>query len=58
MRKKGGKKIKYLAMARNGIDVAASMTDFYSSHTDEFRKLWGGECKQYYFVLFLYFEDC
>lgn len=42
VRKKGGKKIKYLAMARNGIDVAASMTDFYSSHTDEFRKLWGG----------------
>jgi hypothetical protein len=43
VRKKGGKKIKYLAMARNGIDVAASMTDFYSSHTEEFRKLWGGK---------------
>mmetsp|Transcript_11687 Transcript_11687/g.17902 ORF Transcript_11687/g.17902 Transcript_11687/m.17902 type:complete len:378 (+) Transcript_11687:80-1213(+) len=42
VRKKGGKKIKYLAMARNGIDVAASMTNFYSAHTDEFRKLWGG----------------
>mmetsp|Transcript_5213 Transcript_5213/g.8907 ORF Transcript_5213/g.8907 Transcript_5213/m.8907 type:complete len:378 (+) Transcript_5213:195-1328(+) len=42
VRKKGGKKIKYLAMARNGLDVAASMTNFYSSHTDEFRKVWGG----------------
>jgi len=43
VRKKGGKKIKYLAMARNGLDVAASMTSFYSSHTDEFRKVWGGK---------------
>lgn len=42
VRKKGGKKIKYLAMSRNGIDVAASMTDFYSAHSDAFRKLWGG----------------
>ena len=42
VRKKGGKKIKYLAMARNGIDVAASMTNFYSSHGDKFRKIWGG----------------
>lgn len=42
VRKKGGKKIKYLAMARNGIDVAASMTNFYSSHTDKFRNVWGG----------------
>jgi len=40
--KKGGKKIKYMAMARNGIDVAASMTPFYSAHTDRFRNLWGG----------------
>ncbi len=43
VRKKGGKKIKYMAMVRNGLDVAASMTDFYSAHTDEFRHLWGGE---------------
>ena len=42
VRKKGGKKIKYLAMARNGIDVAASFTPFYTSHTDSFRNLWGG----------------
>jgi hypothetical protein len=42
VRKKGGKKIKYLAMARNGLDVAASMTSFYSAHTQKFRELWGG----------------
>lgn len=42
VRKKGGKKIKYLAMARNGLDVAASMTNFYSAHTQRFRELWGG----------------
>ena len=43
VRRKGGKKIKYMAMARNGIDVAASMTNFYSSHTDKGRNLFGGE---------------
>lgn len=43
VRKKGGKKIKYLAMARNGLDVAASMTSFYSAHTQKFRELWGGK---------------
>lgn len=42
VRKVGGKKIKYMAMVRNGIDVAASMTPFYSSHTEAFRNLWGG----------------
>jgi len=42
VRKKGGKKIKYLAMARNGLDVAASMTNFFSAHTQKFRDLWGG----------------
>jgi len=42
VRKKGGKKIKYLAMTRNGIDVAASMNLFYSSFTQEFRNMWGG----------------
>lgn len=46
VRKVGGKKIKYLAMARNGIDVAASLVTFYSSHTDKFRNLWGGELLQ------------
>ncbi len=43
IRKKGGKKIKYLAMVRNGIDVAASMTNFFSAHTETFRNLWGGK---------------
>jgi hypothetical protein len=42
VRKSSGKKIKYLAMARNGLDVAASMTSFYSAHTQKFRELWGG----------------
>jgi len=42
VRKEGGKKIKYLAMVRNGIDVAASMTPFYTSHSEKFRSLWGG----------------
>jgi hypothetical protein len=42
VRKKDGKKVKYLAMARNGLDMASSMTAFYSSHSDEFRRLWGG----------------
>mmetsp|Transcript_3920 Transcript_3920/g.8641 ORF Transcript_3920/g.8641 Transcript_3920/m.8641 type:complete len:383 (+) Transcript_3920:92-1240(+) len=42
VRKKGGKKIKYLAMVRNGIDVAASMTTFFTAHTEQFRNVWGG----------------
>jgi hypothetical protein len=42
IRKKGGKKVKYLAMVRNGIDVAASIVPFFSSHTEAFRNLWGG----------------
>ncbi|KAL7482466.1 hypothetical protein ACHAW6_008139 [Cyclotella cf. meneghiniana] len=42
VRKGKGKKIKYLAMSRNGLDVAASLTNFYSSHTQTFRDLWGG----------------
>ena len=42
VRKPGGKKIKYIAMTRNGLDVAASLSHFYSEHTEEFRKLWGG----------------
>ena len=43
VRKKGGKKIKYIAMVRNGIDVAASFTTFFSSHSEKFRSLWGGK---------------
>lgn len=42
VRKVGGKKIKYLAMARNGLDVVSSMTKFFSAHTQRFRDLWGG----------------
>ncbi|KAL9187741.1 hypothetical protein ACHAXT_006119 [Thalassiosira profunda] len=42
VRKAGGKKLKYMAMARNGMDVAASFVPFYSSHTEAFRNLWGG----------------
>jgi len=44
VRKKGGKRIKYIAMVRNGIDVAASFTEFFSSHSEKFRSLWGGKC--------------
>ncbi len=43
VRKEGGKKIKYIAMVRNGIDVAASYTKFFSSQTKQFRSLWGGK---------------
>ena len=43
VRIKGGKKIKCLAMVRNGIDVAASLTTFFSSNTESFRNLWGGK---------------
>jgi len=42
VRKEGGKKIKYLAMTRNGLDVLASFVPFYTSHTDKFRRVWGG----------------
>jgi hypothetical protein len=42
VRKSGGAKIKYLAMVRNGIDVAASVMPFFASHTEAFRNLWGG----------------
>ena len=43
VRKEGGKKIKYIAMSRNGIDVAASFVPFYTAHSEKFRQLWGGE---------------
>jgi len=35
-------KVKYLAMARNGLDVAASLVPFFDQHSEPFRKLWGG----------------
>lgn len=44
VRKKSGKKIKYLAMARNGVDVLASFVPFYSSHTEGRRKKVLVEC--------------
>jgi hypothetical protein len=35
-------KVKFLAMARNGLDVVASMVPFFDSHTQQFRDVWGG----------------
>lgn len=34
--------LKFLAMARNGMDVVNSMVSFWSAHTDEFRNIFGG----------------
>ncbi len=34
--------VKFLAMARNGLDQAASLVPFLDRHTEEFRQLWGG----------------
>jgi len=34
--------VKFLAMARNGLDQVASMTPFFNGHTDTFRNMWGG----------------
>ena len=34
--------LKFIACARNGLDVLASFVNFFSGHTDEFRRLWGG----------------
>lgn len=39
---KSKKKVKFLAMARNGLDQIASMVPFFDGHDDRFRKLWGG----------------
>mmetsp|Transcript_9740 Transcript_9740/g.18297 ORF Transcript_9740/g.18297 Transcript_9740/m.18297 type:complete len:373 (-) Transcript_9740:3319-4437(-) len=36
------KKVKFLAMARNGLDQIASMVPFFDGHDDAFRNLWGG----------------
>ena len=35
-------KVKFLAMARNGLDVVSSLVPFFNSHRDEFRTIWGG----------------
>jgi hypothetical protein len=35
-------KVKFVAMARNGLDVVTSLIPFFSAHRDEFRTLWGG----------------
>jgi len=35
-------KVKFLGMARNGLDVVASMVPFFDGHTEEFRETWGG----------------
>lgn len=37
----GGDKVKFLAMSRNGLDMAASSVPFFDGHSDEFRQLWG-----------------
>lgn len=37
----GNSKIKFLAMARNGLDQVASAAPFFDKHSDDFRKLWG-----------------
>ena len=38
----GGDKVKFLTMARNGLDTVTSFVPFVNQHTDEFRALWGG----------------
>ena len=35
-------KVRFLAMARNGLDVVASFVPFFNQHTEEFRTMWGG----------------
>merc|ERR1711957_230059 len=34
--------IKYVVIARNGKEVMRSMYPFINSHTQEFRRMWGG----------------
>ena len=34
--------LKFIACARNGLDVLASAVSFFSGHTDDFRRIWGG----------------
>jgi len=42
VKKLAKRNVKVLAMARNGLDVAASLVPFFDNHSDEFRKMWGG----------------
>ncbi|CAM9286277.1 unnamed protein product [Ectocarpus fasciculatus] len=34
--------VKFVAMARNGMDVVASLVPFFNQHTETFREMWGG----------------
>ena len=34
--------VKFMAMARNGLDVVNSLIPFFDQHSDEFRAMWGG----------------
>lgn len=36
------KDVKFLAMARNGLDQVASAAPFFDRHSNEFRRIWGG----------------
>ena len=36
------RKVKFLAMARNGMDVVNSFFPFFNGHRPEFKKTWGG----------------
>ena len=40
--KDSNSKVKFLAMARNGLDQVASATPFFDKHDARFRKMWGG----------------
>jgi len=35
-------KVKFMAMARNGLDVVNSLIPFFDQHSDEWREQWGG----------------
>jgi len=34
--------VKFLSMMRNGLDVVNSLVPFFSSHSDDWRNMWGG----------------
>lgn len=36
------RKVKIIAMVRNGLDVVASIVPFFESTSEEFRQMWGG----------------
>lgn len=42
VKKLAERKVKILAMSRNGLDVVASIVPFFESHSEDFRKMWGG----------------